>query len=149
MGQPSGPNEKPFEKSEERVIRGAEAIAEFIFGDRSHRRKVYYLAECSKIPIHRPRKHALPATVGVQKLDRKSGTSRCHECEARRIDWGSRAGEGAAPSSISERCENFHKARLTPSVSASTARRSQVELSQKRIEPRRRAFFQRACLVRR
>ena len=22
-------------------------------GDRSHRRKVYYLAECSKIPIHR------------------------------------------------------------------------------------------------
>jgi len=39
MDQPSGPNEKPFEKSEERVIRGAEAIAEFIFGDRSHRRK--------------------------------------------------------------------------------------------------------------
>jgi hypothetical protein len=35
------------------VIRGAEAIAKFIFGDRSHRRKVYYLAECSKIPIHR------------------------------------------------------------------------------------------------
>ena len=51
MDQPSGPNEKPFEKSEERVIRGAEAIAEFIFG--SHRRKVYYLAECSKIPTHR------------------------------------------------------------------------------------------------
>jgi len=86
MDQPSGPNEKPFEKSEERVIRGAEAIAEFIFG--SHRRKVYYLAECSKIPIHRPRKHALPATVGVQKLDRKSGTSRCHECEARRRRGG-------------------------------------------------------------
>jgi hypothetical protein len=35
------------------VIRGAEAIAEFIFGDRSHRRKVYHLAECSQIPIHR------------------------------------------------------------------------------------------------
>jgi hypothetical protein len=41
------------DKPEERVIRGAEAIAEFIFGDRSHRRKVYYLAECCKIPIHR------------------------------------------------------------------------------------------------
>ena len=163
MDQPSGPNEKPFEKSEERVIRGAEAIAEFIFGDRSHRRKVYYLAECSKIPIHRPRKHASACdrrrTKAGSKVrnteDRVSGAirnpkgSRCHECEARRIDWGSRAGEGAAPSSISERCENFHKARLTPSVSASTARRSQVELSQKRIEPRRRAFFQRACLVRR
>jgi len=48
MGQPSGPNEKPFEKSEERVIRGAEAIAEFIFGDRSHRRKVYYNAPRSR-----------------------------------------------------------------------------------------------------
>ena len=53
IDQPSGPNEKPFEKSEERVICGAEAIAEFIFGDCSYRRKVYYLAECSKIPIHR------------------------------------------------------------------------------------------------
>jgi hypothetical protein len=71
----------------------------------------------------------------LQKLDRKSGTSRCHECKARRRDWGSRAGEGAAPSSISERCENSHKARMTPSVSASTARRSQVQLSQKWIEP--------------
>jgi len=51
--QTSGPIDKPLEKLEEPVIRGAEAIAEFIFGDRSHRRKVYYLAECSKIPIHR------------------------------------------------------------------------------------------------
>jgi hypothetical protein len=53
MDQTSGPIDKPLDKPEERVIRGAEAIAEFIFGDRSHRRKVYYLAECSKIPIHR------------------------------------------------------------------------------------------------
>jgi hypothetical protein len=50
MDQSSGPNEKPLDKAQERVIRGAEAIAEFIFGDRSHRREVYYLAECSKIP---------------------------------------------------------------------------------------------------
>jgi hypothetical protein len=35
------------------TLRGAEAIAEFIFGDRRHRRKVYYLAECSKVPIYR------------------------------------------------------------------------------------------------
>lgn len=47
------PNEKPSEKPEERILRGADAIAEFIFGDRSHRRKVYYLAESSKLPIHR------------------------------------------------------------------------------------------------
>ena len=51
--QTSGPNDRTSDKAEERVIRGAEAIAEFIFGDRSHRHKVYYLAECSKIPIHR------------------------------------------------------------------------------------------------
>jgi hypothetical protein len=41
-----------FEKLEE-PLRGAEAIAEFIFGDRRHKRKVYYLAECSKVPIYR------------------------------------------------------------------------------------------------
>ena len=35
------------------LLRGADAIAEFLFGDRSHRRKVYYLAECSRIPIFR------------------------------------------------------------------------------------------------
>ncbi len=48
MDQTSGPIDKPFEKPEERVIRGAEAIAEFIFGDRFHRRKVYYLANAPK-----------------------------------------------------------------------------------------------------
>jgi hypothetical protein len=53
MDQTAGPIDKPLDKPEERVIRGAEAIAEFIVGKRSHRRKVYYLAECSKIPIHR------------------------------------------------------------------------------------------------
>jgi hypothetical protein len=127
--------------SEERVIRGAEAIAEFVFG--SHRRKVYYLAECSKIPIHR---------LGSTLCLRPSAYESWIESQEHRAVMNAKhdaAGEGAAPSSISERCENFHKARLTPSVSASTARRSQVQLSQKRIEPRRRAFFQRACLVRR
>ncbi|WP_426424153.1 hypothetical protein [Bradyrhizobium genosp. A] len=33
-----------------------------MFGDRQHRRKVYYLAECSKIPIWR-----LGATLAVRK----------------------------------------------------------------------------------
>lgn len=48
----SGPNEKPsppFEKP----IRGAEAIAEYIFGTRTSRRKVYYLVEKTRIPIFR------------------------------------------------------------------------------------------------
>jgi hypothetical protein len=52
MDQSSGPNEKPSGESE-RLIRGAEAIAEHIFGDRGSARKVYYLAECSKLPIFR------------------------------------------------------------------------------------------------
>jgi hypothetical protein len=53
MDPTTGPIDKPTEPIAELPIRGAEAIAEFIFGDRLHRRKVYYLAECSKIPIYR------------------------------------------------------------------------------------------------
>jgi len=47
----AGPNEQP--PPTEQPIRGAEAIAEFIFGDRSCRRKIYYLAERTKLPIYR------------------------------------------------------------------------------------------------
>ncbi|EPY00619.1 hypothetical protein [Magnetospirillum fulvum] len=32
------------------LLRGAEEIAEFIFGDRGQRRKVYHLCEKSRIP---------------------------------------------------------------------------------------------------
>jgi hypothetical protein len=36
------------------MLRGADEIAEFIFGARGkNRRKVYYLAECTKIPVFR------------------------------------------------------------------------------------------------
>jgi hypothetical protein len=35
------------------ILEGADAIAEFLFGSREHRRKVDYLAECSKLPIFR------------------------------------------------------------------------------------------------
>jgi hypothetical protein len=35
------------------ILRGADEIAEFIFGPRGSRRKVYYLAECTKLPIFR------------------------------------------------------------------------------------------------
>jgi hypothetical protein len=52
MDQTTGPIEQPLGEGG-RIIRGAEAIAEHIFGDRNSRRKVYYLAECSKIPIFR------------------------------------------------------------------------------------------------
>jgi len=53
MDQLTGPNEASPIKVDDRIIRGADAIAEYIFGDRRHRRKIYYLAECSKIPIWR------------------------------------------------------------------------------------------------
>lgn len=42
--------EEEFSKD---ILRGAAAIAEFLFGDRMHRRKVFYLAERSRLPIFR------------------------------------------------------------------------------------------------
>jgi hypothetical protein len=53
MDQLTGRNEASPIEVDDRIIRGADAIAEYIFGDRRHRRKVYYLAECSKLPIWR------------------------------------------------------------------------------------------------
>jgi hypothetical protein len=35
------------------LLRGADEIAEFIFGARGSRRKVYYLAECTRLPVFR------------------------------------------------------------------------------------------------
>jgi hypothetical protein len=37
----------------EDVLYGAEAIAEFLFGHRKKRRKVYYLAEHTRLPVFR------------------------------------------------------------------------------------------------
>jgi len=35
------------------LLRGADEIAEFIFGTPESRRKVYYLAECCRLPVFR------------------------------------------------------------------------------------------------
>ena len=35
------------------LLRGAEAIADFLYGDATQRRKVYHLAETSRLPIFR------------------------------------------------------------------------------------------------
>jgi hypothetical protein len=35
------------------MLRGADEIARFLFGEQASRRKVYYLAECTRIPIFR------------------------------------------------------------------------------------------------
>lgn len=35
------------------LLRGAEEISEFLFGDRAHRRRVFHLVETSKLPHFR------------------------------------------------------------------------------------------------
>jgi hypothetical protein len=35
------------------ILYGADAIAEFVFGERGTRRKIYYLAEYTRMPIFR------------------------------------------------------------------------------------------------
>jgi hypothetical protein len=35
------------------ILRGADEIAKFIFGERASRGKVYYLAECTRLPVFR------------------------------------------------------------------------------------------------
>ncbi|MBY6240035.1 DNA-binding protein [Methylosinus sp. Sm6] len=48
--QPTPP--PPHELSGD-LLRGADRIAEFLFGDASERRKVYHLAETSRLPVFR------------------------------------------------------------------------------------------------
>jgi hypothetical protein len=35
------------------ILEGADAIAEFLFGSKEDRRRIYYLAESSKLPVFR------------------------------------------------------------------------------------------------
>lgn len=46
-------SQSPENELADDILEGADAIAEFLFGSNSYRRKVYYLAECSKLPIFR------------------------------------------------------------------------------------------------
>jgi hypothetical protein len=52
MNQSPIAHSPPPEKAEP-MIRGAAAIAEFVFGDRRYRRRVYHLVETSKFPVVR------------------------------------------------------------------------------------------------
>jgi hypothetical protein len=50
------PNEEPSQKPHslaDDLLRGAHEIAEFIFGEPASRRKVYYLAEYTRLPVFR------------------------------------------------------------------------------------------------
>jgi hypothetical protein len=46
------PNDTPHELADD-ILHGADEIAAFIFGARGSRRKVYYLAECARLPVFR------------------------------------------------------------------------------------------------
>ncbi|HVR55693.1 MAG TPA: DNA-binding protein [Pseudolabrys sp.] len=46
------PDTTPDELADD-ILHGADEIAEFIFGARGSRRKVYYLAECTRLPVFR------------------------------------------------------------------------------------------------
>jgi hypothetical protein len=52
MEQNTLPNENAHELADD-LLRGADEIATFIFGERGSRRKIYYLAECSRLPVFR------------------------------------------------------------------------------------------------
>ena len=55
------------------ILEGADAISAFLFGSKMNRRKIYYLAECSKLPIFRlgsvlcARKSVLMAFIAGQE----------------------------------------------------------------------------------
>jgi hypothetical protein len=52
MELPTVSQDKPNELADD-MLRGAEEIAAFIFGEGASRRRVYYLAECSRLPVFR------------------------------------------------------------------------------------------------
>ena len=52
MDQNTAPIDNPSELADD-LLRGADEIAEFIFGTRGGRRKIYYLAETSHLPVFR------------------------------------------------------------------------------------------------
>ncbi|WP_445219854.1 hypothetical protein ACKWRH_06845 [Bradyrhizobium sp. Pa8] len=47
------PNAASLNLRADDILEGAAAIAEYLFGSRELRRKVYYLAETSKLPVFR------------------------------------------------------------------------------------------------
>jgi hypothetical protein len=53
MDQKTPPSNLPSEDLADDILRGADEIAEFIFGKRGGRRKIYYLAETSHLPVFR------------------------------------------------------------------------------------------------
>ena len=53
MDPHKAPNNTKSDELADDLLRGADEIATFIFGARGSRRKVYYLAECCRLPVFR------------------------------------------------------------------------------------------------
>ncbi len=53
MSVPTPASSPPPDSLGDDVLHGAAEIAEFLFGDRRLRRKVYHLAETSRLPVFR------------------------------------------------------------------------------------------------
>lgn len=53
LSQPPPSVPAPVPALAEDLLRGADQIAEFLFGDAQERRKVYHLAETSRLPVFR------------------------------------------------------------------------------------------------
>lgn len=52
MDQTTGPNNNVHALGDD-LLHGADEIAAFVFGERGSRRKIYYLAECARLPVFR------------------------------------------------------------------------------------------------
>jgi hypothetical protein len=52
MDHHTAPNHSSHDLADD-LLHGADEISDFIFGKRGGRRKVYYLAECARLPVFR------------------------------------------------------------------------------------------------
>ena len=52
MEPQTAPNDNPHELADD-LLRGADEISQYIFGRKGSRRKIYYLAETSRLPVFR------------------------------------------------------------------------------------------------
>lgn len=89
MKTPSVPNTEEFAAD---LLCGADEIAKFLFGPRGGRRKVYYLAACTRIPVFRlgtklcARRTVLLSWISAQEnralIQSNTGSTACAEAEA-------------------------------------------------------------------
>jgi hypothetical protein len=79
----AGPTLGEVRPLSEDLLKGADEIAEFFYGDRRQRRKIYHLAETSRLPVFRlgavlcARKSQLMAWIEAQ--ERASVATGCAE----------------------------------------------------------------------